>query len=100
MSVENQSLESDSFIVAFQGALVECQSLEDAIAVKTAHGILADRTEYDFAPRELDRLAEVLIDYKLAEAGETLIRMGAKLRAAQFLVQKVGYLPPPHRGES
>ena len=90
----------DQFVVTLQGELVSCDSLDDAVAVKTANDILRDRTDSDFTPRELDRLAAVLMRYGRDAEAETLSHYSSQQRAAQFLAKTVGYERPAHRVES
>jgi hypothetical protein len=78
----------DTFVVAFQGRLVECFSLEDAIAIKTAGDILADFTTPDASAAELSRLSVTLQRYDLADAAHQLAHHAARIRAREFLTKR------------
>jgi hypothetical protein len=90
----------DLFTVDFQGSLIACNSLDDAVAVKNANSILDNQTENEYSPRELDRLANVLIRYGQDAAAETLSHISCRMRAAHFLVDRMGYAPPAHHHQS
>jgi hypothetical protein len=98
MLSDNES--PDLFVANLQGELVSCDSLDDAVAVKTANDILRYRTDCDFTPRELDRLAGVLIRYGRDADAETLSHYSSRQRAALFLRHSVGYERPAHHVQS
>jgi hypothetical protein len=98
MLSENES--PDLFVVNLQGVLVSCDSLDDAVAVKTANDVLRWQSAGDFTPRELDRFAGVLIRYGRDAEAETLSHLSCRMRAALFLANSVGYERPAHHVES
>jgi hypothetical protein len=90
---------TDSFLVGFEGRLIECFSLEDAIAVKSAQRALLEDTECDAKPGQLERWAKVMERYDALEAAGQLLQLSQKLRATQFLIASAGYERPPRRRE-
>ena len=77
--------ESDVFLVALQGHLVGCITLEDAIAIKDANGILSNTDDRSCSPFKLGRLVMVLKRYGCLSAAEELERWSSRLRAEQLL---------------
>ena len=53
----------ETFQVPLEGWIVECDSIDDAVAVKNAEQILSSRNYVGYAPAELDRLAAILVKY-------------------------------------
>ena len=51
------STDRDVFVAMFKGRSIVCDSVDDAVAVKTADEILAKLTEHEYTPRKLERLA-------------------------------------------
>jgi hypothetical protein len=98
--VLNEDQSHDLFVVNLGGALIYCESLDDAVAVRTANDVLSLHTESDYTPRELDRLAGVLNRYGHDAEAETLSHLSGQQRAAAFLAKAVGYERPPHHVES
>ena len=92
--------ERDVFIAFFKGRSIVCDSVDDAVAVKTADEILAERTENEYTPREFAKLGEVLIRYGRDAEAEALTRYGSQRRAAKFLAKSVGHERPAHHVES
>jgi hypothetical protein len=90
----------DMFVVDFHGGSIACNSLDDAVAIKNANNILERHAENEYSPRELDRLANVLIRYGQDAAAETLSHISCRIRAAHFLVDRMGYAPPAHHHQS
>jgi hypothetical protein len=78
----------DTFLVGLQGRLVECRSLKDAVAVKTAEDLLRDR--WSSTPSELHRLADVLTRCGCQDEAELLTHRASRLRAAGFLTLTAG----------
>lgn len=91
---------SDTFAVALLGELVHCNCMDDAVAIKNSNHLLADHVDYKFTRREIDGMADVLARYGRAEAAETLRRQSCKMRAAQFLLDTIGYERVPHSAAS
>jgi hypothetical protein len=76
---------SDAFIVAFEGRLVECVSLDDAIAIKQSGAILSQGAPHDFSAAELNRLAGVLARYGKEKSAERISQLASYARAMRFL---------------
>jgi len=55
------------------GHVVECATLEDAVAVKSADDILRGDDPTPYRPEQLQRLADVLVRYGHRQAASTLI---------------------------
>jgi hypothetical protein len=91
---------TDILLVGFEGRLIECFSLYDAMAVKSAQHALLDDTDCEVQPGELERWAKVLECYGLSDAASQLSQLSAKKRAVQFLVATVGYEPPYRQRQS
>jgi hypothetical protein len=79
----------DTFLVAFQGELVECFSLEDANAFKAAAEILDSTTIDGSSVAELSRLSVTLRSYGLRDAANQLAHLAARVRAMKFLAPAV-----------
>jgi len=94
MTQKTKAQEYDTFIVSFQGELIEAHSLQDALAIKAAGHVLNSETEAHYSPREVERAGEALARYGFNEASEALHRVALKMRAAQFLHDSVGYERP------
>jgi len=77
-----------AFAANLQGYAVECITVEDAIAVIRADGVLSDREVSK--PMELDRLAAVLTRYGHVRFAEALSHRAVRLRAAEFLLGMAG----------
>ena len=82
----------DTFRVVFQAEFVHCHCMDDAVAIKNANHLVNDHVGYVFSWREMNGMAEVLARYGRADAAETLRRQSLKLRAAQFLLDSIGYV--------
>jgi hypothetical protein len=76
----------NSFVAVFQGRSIECDSLEDADALKTASDLIAVDAPPDLGPRQIDRLAEVLQRYNLHAAAYRLSHLAGRVRAMQCLL--------------
>jgi hypothetical protein len=85
-------MDGDVFLAPFEGQLVECHSVEDAVAIKTAGQLL--RTGDSVTASELHRLANALSRYGFEQHAEKLRNQLNRLRAAQFLSRFVGYERP------
>jgi hypothetical protein len=83
---------ADVFLAPLQGKRVECSSIEDAVAVKTADALL--RNGDACTTTELRRLSCILAKYNCHEAAERLSQMAARQRAAEYLTRTVGYERP------
>jgi hypothetical protein len=82
--------DGDVFIAHLRGRLVNCISIDDAVAVKTAEALL--RNGDAATPSELQRLAGILTRYDCHEEAQELSHQASRLRAAQFLKDSVGYV--------
>jgi hypothetical protein len=76
----------DTFRVAFRGSTVECSSMADAVAFKTADAILTNAGPCDQSPSQLDRIADVLRVYGHVEAADVVTHLAKRTRAMQFLI--------------
>ncbi len=76
--------DADVFLASLQGNVVQCSTVEDAIAIKTADSLLRDGGVATSS--ELDRLADVVTRYGCLKAGELLSHRASRQRAAEFLV--------------
>lgn len=77
---------TDVFVVPFRGVFVHCESLDDAVAIKSAN-LIDDDHEHDdwFTTARLENLARVLARYNFPDAAEWLRRKAARIRAAHLL---------------
>ena len=85
-------MDGDVFLVPLNGRSVECTSIEDAIAIKTADDLLRDGDAC--TPSELHRLAGILTRYGCRPEAEKLSSRASRIRAAQFLKETIGYERP------
>ncbi len=88
------SNQGDVFLAPLVGQLVECLSVEDAVAVKNAHRVLTDSDDRSLSSLQLGRLAAVLKRYGRNAEAEELRRRASRLRAEQILKKAVGYESP------
>ena len=86
MRFDESFAKSDSFIVAFEGGLIECVNLEDAIAIKNCAAILAHGVADGNSSAALERFATVLSRYDKEEAAERMSQLASRTRAIQFIV--------------
>ena len=84
----------DTFQVPLQGWIVECKSIEDAVAVKRANAILSDLDVDPTTPIELNTLASILMLYGRKSAADALAQRASRIRAAAFLTENLGYTRP------
>jgi hypothetical protein len=82
----------DVFLAAIGGRRVECLTLEDAIAVKSADVLI--RTGEACSLADLERLIAVLTRYGCTEAATRLSQQLVRQRAAEFLRNSVAYQRP------
>jgi len=68
-----QASDEEIFSIMLNGQAVECGSLEDAVAVKTAADILCGADPTRYLPEQLRRLADVLLHYGQGHAAAMLI---------------------------
>jgi hypothetical protein len=80
----------DVFITPLRGRLVNCSSLDDAVAVRTANDLLESPDGETAA--ECQRLAAILTRYDCVDEAQELSHRASRLRAAQFLKDSVGYV--------
>jgi hypothetical protein len=73
---------SDTFVVAFRGDFIESRSLRDAVRLKRAAQI---STPSDATPWELDRLADLLLQYGRQLDADDLRAMAARIRNMDLL---------------
>jgi hypothetical protein len=85
-------MDGDIFLAPLDGQTVECTSIEDAVAIKTADGLL--RNGDTCTESELRRLAGILIRYGRQHEAERLSNRVSRIRAAQFLEETIGYQRP------
>ena len=85
-------MDGDIFLAPLDGRLVECTSIEDAVAIKTADGLL--RNGDACTASELHRLAGILIRYGCQLEADRLSNRAIRLRAAQFLNEATGTSSP------
>ncbi len=76
---------SDVFLVALEDRVVECISMEDAIAIKNAHSILGGEGGQDYSSFELGRLVVILKRYDCHSAANALGHRANRARAAEIL---------------
>jgi hypothetical protein len=94
MQNEAESQGIDIFRIPLEGWIVECESVEDAIAVTNANAILSNQSTFAYAPADLEQLADVLLRYGRQTAVDTLKRLASRMRAAAFLKDSIGYETP------
>jgi hypothetical protein len=87
----------DSFLVGYQGRLISCGSLADAVALKRAAQILTDPTPPEAPLRELMRLADLLTECELHDDAARMRDITRRTRALQFLVYSRGYVRPKRK---
>jgi hypothetical protein len=73
----------DTFVVPFQGELVRCYSLDDAVAVKNAN-IALDGDWHHFRHVDLAHFADVLARYDYGAAAESLRKTADRVRKATY----------------
>jgi hypothetical protein len=100
MVARNNWTTADSFLVGFEGRLIECASLDDAIAIKSARQALAEDTECDATTAEFERLVRVLRRHDLHDAAGQLLQLSVKKRALKLLAASFNYTRPRRRPES
>jgi len=62
----------EQFQVSLAGRLIDCVSLDDAVAIKAANDILAGDDPTPYSPEQLAPLASVLSRYGFHRAAELL----------------------------
>jgi hypothetical protein len=75
----------DIFQVPLQGFMVECESIEDAVAVKNSDAFICGRDTVTYTPAELETMAAVLKRYGRRSAAEILVGQANRIRAAELL---------------
>jgi hypothetical protein len=70
--MHDEPLTQCEFQVSLAGRVVGCDSLEDAIAIKSANDILMGEDPTSYSEEQLAPLAEVLIRYGYVRAAESL----------------------------
>jgi len=75
MQVDSPAVGDPDFIFRLKlcGHVVECATLEDAVAVKSADDILRGDDPTPYRPEQLQRLADVLMRYGHRQAASTLV---------------------------
>lgn len=71
--MQSDQLTQFEFHVSLAGELVGCDSLEDAIAIKSANDILTGDDPTDYSEEQLAPLAAVLLRYGYVRAAESLV---------------------------
>jgi hypothetical protein len=84
--------EGDTFLAPLQGRLVQCNCVEDAVAIKTADALL--RNGDTCTASELQRLAGILTRYNCHDEAAKLTNRATRQRAAEFLRRSTGYQRP------
>jgi hypothetical protein len=82
----------DTCTVSFQGRLIVCDNVDDALAIRRADRVLNDAEKA--TATELRELAKVLLSYGCLQAAEAMLAQLTKQRAARFLSRTVGYRRP------
>ena len=83
----------ETFQVSLEGWMVECDSIEDAVAVRNAESILATRNHAGYTPAELERLAALLVRYGRKSAAVHLRRC-AKQQCAAAAIHDTAVMKP------
>ena len=81
------------FIVSLQGWVIQCSSVDDAVAIKKADGILSNGDGHQQSPVELCRLAFILKKFDCLDAAKSLEHRAVRQRAKAVL-KKAGYESP------
>jgi hypothetical protein len=97
MQDDSDGAQSDRFVVPFQGDMIECRSIEEAILLKNAGLVIRDGAAYNFTPAELDDMTRVLVQLQRTDAAEVIIGLRSKMHASRFLAETVGYKRPDPR---
>jgi hypothetical protein len=77
------SVERDVFLARFLDGLIECDTMLDAVAVKTADDILSGRSSA-CRPIHLERLAAVLNHYGQLAGSEMLLAEARRMRGGNI----------------
>jgi hypothetical protein len=64
--------DAENFPIPLAGHVVNCTSLSDAVAVKTAEDILSGADPTPYLPAALQRIADILVRYHRADAAQRL----------------------------
>ena len=88
----NISSDADVFLATFQGQRIKCATAEDAMAIQFAERML--RGDKPASPDHLARAVVVLRSYGCYTAANALSGQLARLRAAEFLKDSLGYVRP------
>jgi hypothetical protein len=75
------------YFASLEGELIECKSNSDAEAINRADVLLRDVARG--AAGELHAVAVVLVRYGRQRAAENLTNRASRLRAAQFLAERL-----------
>jgi hypothetical protein len=81
--------------VGFQGSLIHCSTIQDALAIKLAGAALAGEV-IDETPEQLYRLAGVLRWYDLPVAADEMAALAGRERAGRYLQRTIGYVRHGH----
>ena len=84
------SLDADIYLASFQGQTIECATAEDAITIKFAERVL--NNSETAPPAQLSHAVVVLRCYGCYTAANALAGQLARLRAADYLKNSVGYV--------
>lgn len=88
--------EHDIFLAMIGGRRVQCSTVEDAVAIKTADDVIRNGGATTTLI-ELQRLIEVTRRYACVEATDKLSQCLVRQRAADFLTRTVNYQRPAER---
>ena len=97
MQSDSDGAHSNQLVVSFQGDIIECRSIEEAILLKNAGLVIRDGAAYNFTPAELDDMTRVLVRLQRTDAAEVIIGLRSKMHAARFLAETIGYKRPDPR---
>jgi hypothetical protein len=88
------------FRVPLEGWVVECETVEEAMAIQDANAILVGRNLFAYSPADIDRIVAVLKRHGRESAAEALHRKASRMRAALFLKYSAGYESPMKIGRA
>jgi hypothetical protein len=80
--------DGETYIVSFQGRSIECSTLEDAINIRIASGVVTEQHSYNFSIDELYRFASVLTRYDQHESARTFSQWASRRRVAKYFADK------------
>jgi hypothetical protein len=78
-------MDGDIFQISFQGELIGCDTVLDAVAIKNADALLSSAGVPIYTRREIENLAKVLNKYGLTDAALHLSSETARLQAVELI---------------